>query len=69
MSGEYVLTLYAYNGEEGINFEAGQEINVIEKGDNGWWKGNFEKDGRTVKGWFPASYVKIKSDENKVTII
>lgn len=37
-------------------FEAGEEITVLKKQENGWWEG--ERNG--MKGWFPAAYVKEK---------
>lgn len=53
-------TLYPYQGTEGqpspLIFDAGEEIFLIKKDNNGWWEG--EKDGQ--RGWFPAAYVKEK---------
>ncbi|XP_069808925.1 growth arrest-specific protein 7 isoform X2 [Dendropsophus ebraccatus] len=58
MSGARCRSLYAFSGEQhqqGLKFEAGEVISVLQVLDGGWWEG--EKDG--VRGWFPASYVQI----------
>ncbi|XP_063312159.1 growth arrest-specific protein 7 isoform X2 [Pelobates fuscus] len=58
MSGSLCKTLYAFSGDQhqqGLKFEAGEVINVLQVLDGGWCEG--EKDG--VRGWFPASYVQI----------
>ncbi|XP_071968882.1 growth arrest-specific protein 7 isoform X5 [Engystomops pustulosus] len=58
MSGALCRSLYAFSGEQhqqGLKFEAGELISVLQVLDGGWWEG--EKDG--VRGWFPASYVQV----------
>ncbi|NP_001090555.1 growth arrest specific 7 L homeolog [Xenopus laevis] len=58
MSGALCRTLYAFTGDQhqqGLKFEAGEVIKVLQFLDGGWWEG--EKDG--MRGWFPASYVQI----------
>ncbi|KAM9296339.1 growth arrest-specific protein 7 [Gastrophryne carolinensis] len=58
MSGSKCKSLYAFSGEQhqqGLKFEAGEVITVLQVLEGGWWEG--EKDG--VRGWFPASYVQI----------
>ncbi|KAG2460529.1 GAS7 protein, partial [Polypterus senegalus] len=58
MSGSLCKTLYAFTGEQhqqGLRFEAGEIIKVVQVLDGGWWEG--EKDG--LRGWFPASYVQL----------
>nr|DBA27449.1 TPA: hypothetical protein GDO54_007940 [Pyxicephalus adspersus] len=58
MSAARCRTLYAFSGEQhrqGLKFEAGEVLQVLQVLDGGWWEG--EKDG--VRGWFPASYVQI----------
>ncbi|XP_075435715.1 growth arrest-specific protein 7 isoform X2 [Ascaphus truei] len=58
MSGALCKSLYAFSGDQhqqGLKFEAGEVIKVLQVLDGGWWEG--EKDG--VRGWFPASYVQI----------
>ncbi|KAM4691309.1 growth arrest-specific protein 7 isoform 1-T1 [Rhinophrynus dorsalis] len=58
MSGALCKTLYAFSGEQhqqGLKFEAGEIIKLLQVLDGGWWEG--EKDG--ARGWFPASYVQI----------
>lgn len=47
--------------DDQLEIKEGDVINVIEKGDDGWWRG--EKDGR--QGIFPASYVKQEDDDNE----
>ncbi|XP_028675413.1 growth arrest-specific protein 7-like isoform X1 [Erpetoichthys calabaricus] len=58
MSGSLCKTLYAFTGEQhqqGLRFEAGEIIKVVQVLEGGWWEG--EKDG--LRGWFPASYVQL----------
>ncbi|XP_033895602.1 growth arrest-specific protein 7 isoform X2 [Acipenser ruthenus] len=58
MSGSLCKSLYGFSGEQhqqGLRFEAGEIIKVLQVADGGWWEG--ERDG--VRGWFPASYVQI----------
>eukprot|EP00794_Sanderia_malayensis_P009109 gene9109-10082_t len=65
---DIVKTLYSYESDQGhgLSFEAGVKINVTERGDNGWWRGNLlnnnnndgnDNDNSEFHGWFPASYV------------
>ena len=46
---------FDFNGTTEIElvFKTGNVIKVIEKSDNGWWKGVYEG----LIGWFPESYV------------
>ncbi|KAM9425579.1 growth arrest-specific protein 7 isoform 2-T2 [Pholidichthys leucotaenia] len=58
MSGSLCRSLYAFGGEQhqqGLSFQAGEEIRVLQALPGGWWQG--EKDG--VRGWFPSSYVQV----------
>uniref|UniRef100_A0AAR2LNG0 Growth arrest specific 7 n=1 Tax=Pygocentrus nattereri TaxID=42514 RepID=A0AAR2LNG0_PYGNA len=58
MSGSFCKSLYAFSGEQhqqGLKFEAGEMIKIIQALPGGWWEG--EKDG--VRGWFPSSYVQV----------
>lgn len=57
MSGSFCRSLYAFNGdhEQGLKFEAGELIKIIQALEGGWWEG--EKDG--VRGWFPSTYVQV----------
>uniref|UniRef100_A0A1A7XPZ6 Growth arrest-specific 7 n=1 Tax=Iconisemion striatum TaxID=60296 RepID=A0A1A7XPZ6_9TELE len=58
MSGLYCKSLYPFSGEQhqqGLSFEAGEIIKVVQALPGGWWEG--EKDG--AKGWFPSSYVQV----------
>uniref|UniRef100_A0A8D0CH41 Growth arrest specific 7 n=1 Tax=Scleropages formosus TaxID=113540 RepID=A0A8D0CH41_SCLFO len=58
MSASYCRSLYAFSGEqhqEGLRFEAGELIRVLQPLSGGWWQG--EKDG--ITGWFPSSYVQL----------
>ena len=63
---DIVTTIYAYTGEHGLNFEAGEKLNVLERGENGWWRGALLKDGDStdgsLEGWFPSSYVENTGD-------
>ena len=38
---------------EHLTIETGRIVEVVQKNDNGWWRGAI--DDKT--GWFPASYV------------
>ena len=58
MSGSYCKSLYPFTGEQhqqGLSFEAGDVIKVVQAVPGGWWEG--EKDG--TRGWFPSSYVQV----------
>ncbi|XP_022599254.1 growth arrest-specific protein 7-like isoform X2 [Seriola dumerili] len=58
MSGSYCKSLYPFSGEQhqqGLSFEAGEIIKVVQALPGGWWEG--EKDGD--RGWFPSSYVQV----------
>eukprot|EP00064_Thunnus_orientalis_P007287 superscaffoldBa00000797_g7307 len=58
MSGSYCKSLYPFGGEQhqqGLCFEAGEIIKVVQALPGGWWEG--EKDG--ARGWFPSSYVQV----------
>ena len=58
MSGSYCKTLYPFSGEQhqqGLSFEAGEIIKVVQALPGGWWEG--ERDGD--RGWFPSSYVQV----------
>lgn len=58
MSGSYCKSLYPFSGEQhqqGLSFEAGEIIKVVQPLPGGWWEG--EKDG--ARGWFPSSYVQV----------
>eukprot|EP00058_Branchiostoma_floridae_P020605 XP_002606095.1 hypothetical protein BRAFLDRAFT_88005 [Branchiostoma floridae] len=49
-------------GEQGLAFEAGDWVRVLQTAEDGWWEG--EKDGG-VRGWFPATYVELV-DESQI---
>ena len=55
MSERYVAK-YEFGGSTDIElqFKKGSIVTVVEKADNGWWKGICE--GQV--GWFPESYVR-----------
>uniref|UniRef100_A0A7N6B3E5 Growth arrest specific 7 n=1 Tax=Anabas testudineus TaxID=64144 RepID=A0A7N6B3E5_ANATE len=58
MSGSYCKSLYPFSGQQhqqGLSFEAGEIIKVVQPLPGGWWEG--EKDG--ARGWFPSSYVQV----------
>ena len=52
---EQVVALYPYKAlrEDELNFQKGMVINVLDKQDQAWWKG--EVNGQT--GMFPSNYV------------
>ncbi|KAI1895691.1 hypothetical protein AGOR_G00108850 [Albula goreensis] len=55
-----VVALYDYQAanQDEISFSSGQLINVLDKSDPDWWKGEFNG----VTGLFPSNYVEISSD-------
>lgn len=58
MAGSYCKSLYPFTGEQhqqGLSFEAGEMIKVVQALPGGWWEG--EKDG--ARGWFPSTYVQV----------
>ncbi|KAM8877786.1 growth arrest-specific protein 7 [Synchiropus picturatus] len=58
MSGAFCQSLYPFSGEQhqqGLRFEAGEVIKVVQAVPGGWWEG--EKDG--ARGWFPSTYVQV----------
>ena len=64
---EIVRALYSYVSQTGIKFDAGQVINVFEKGEDGWWWGEVQESDS--EGWFPASYVTAISQVSLLIII
>lgn len=65
MSGSYCKTLYPFSGEQhqqGLSFEAGEIIRVVQALPGGWWEG--ERDGD--RGWFPSSYVQVLEVRDEV---
>uniref|UniRef100_A0A8C2ZSW1 Growth arrest specific 7 n=1 Tax=Cyclopterus lumpus TaxID=8103 RepID=A0A8C2ZSW1_CYCLU len=58
MPGPYCRSLYSFSGEQhqqGLSFEAGDIIKVVQALPGGWWEG--ERDG--ARGWFPSTYVQV----------
>uniref|UniRef100_A0A8C2ZU62 Growth arrest specific 7 n=1 Tax=Cyclopterus lumpus TaxID=8103 RepID=A0A8C2ZU62_CYCLU len=58
MPGPYCRSLYSFSGEQhqqGLSFEAGDIIKVVQALPGGWWEG--ERDG--ARGWFPSTYVQL----------
>lgn len=67
MSGSYCRSLYPFSGDQhqqGLDFEAGEIIKVVQVLPGGWWEG--EKDG--VRGWFPSSYVQVLEVRSSVEL-
>ena len=62
MSEKYVAK-YEFGGSTDIElqFKKGSVVTVIEKADNGWWKGICEG----LVGWFPETYVRHLPKEAK----
>ena len=60
---EQYIAKYEFGGSTDIElqFKKGGTVTVIEKADNGWWKGISE--GQV--GWFPESYVRPAPKETK----
>ena len=60
---EKYLAKYEFGGTTDIElqFKKGSVVMVVEKADNGWWKGIC--DG--LVGWFPESYVRPAPVETK----
>ena len=61
---DIVHSIYAYDGDNGFNFGAGEKIRVKERGENGWWRGTVLSQSDSTngeieekEGWFPSSYV------------
>ena len=52
---EIARALYSYNNHTGMKFDAGQLLNVFEKGEDGWCWGAVQQS--EIEGWFPATYV------------
>jgi hypothetical protein len=52
---EIARAMYPYDSNTGMKFDAGQLLNVFEKGEDGWWWG--EVQNSQLEGWFPATYV------------
>ena len=56
---EVVEALYPFEAtsDNGLSFQAGDRIEVVQRDASGWTKGKFvDKPGA---GWFPTSYVKV----------
>ncbi len=55
------IAKYDFGGSTDIELQLrkGDVVNIIERADNGWWKGMFQ--GRI--GWFPETYVRPPSPE------
>ena len=55
------LACHSYHAErdEELSFNGNDVILVTEQRDTGWWAGNLKADTEQ-KGWFPASFVKLK---------
>lgn len=39
---------------------AGEDVQVLESNEHGWWLGVIERDGNLLRGYFPKNYVKEK---------
>ncbi len=42
---------------EELELKRGDIISVVDKGDPNWWTGELVRNGRLVRGVFPATYV------------
>ena len=53
------------DNQEQIRIEAGQTLQVLQLGKNGWTRGTNVASGET--GWFPTAYVSLGEDPQTVT--
>ena len=53
---------YASSRENELSLERGDELIIMEKGANGWWRGQ----SSTRIGWFPSNYVEVLETEQPV---
>lgn len=60
-AGAIYVALHDWAGqhEEDLHLSGGDEIEVIERPEHGWWFGRNAKDGR--EGWFPMNYISPKN--------
>ncbi|CAG0883810.1 unnamed protein product [Darwinula stevensoni] len=63
-----VIAPYTATTPEQLSLIRGQLIQVKKKSSSGWWEGELQAKGQKKKsGWFPASYVKVKSGSGSVS--
>ena len=43
--------------EEELELKRGDVVEVVEKKDPNWWTGELQREGKTVRGLFPVTYV------------
>lgn len=52
-SGMRYRTLASFDDEDGLSFEEGVEVEVIQKDESGWWNVRIGSD----EGWAPSTYL------------
>lgn len=73
---DVVHTIYPYKDEHGFSFNAGEKIEVKERGENGWWRGavlaindSTDTEVSEREGWFPSSYVERTDNINTQVLV
>lgn len=57
-----VIAPYEATSSEQLSLQRGQLVLIRKKTDSGWWEGELQARGRNRQiGWFPATYVKVKT--------
>ena len=54
---------WAPGKKDTLNFEAGEEIDVLATNDPEWWEGRSKKTGKT--GFFPRNHVEVVEDRSR----
>ena len=54
---------WAPGKKDTLNFEAGEEIDVLATNDPEWWEGRSKKTGKT--GFFPRNHVEVAEDRSR----
>ena len=53
---------WAPGKKDTLNFEAGEEIDVLTTSDPEWWEGRSKRTGKT--GFFPRNHVEVPEDRS-----
>lgn len=57
-----VIAPYEATSSEQLSLQRGQFIMIRKKSETGWWEGELQVRGKRKQiGWFPATYVKVKT--------
>ena len=49
--------MYEQQNPDELSFDENTVIYVMKKNEDGWWEGEMELNGSTVRGLFPENYV------------